>query len=88
MCGLGFWFLLGFLPPPPRGSLSPPFGGLLLPPLGRPLSPPLKHLPPPLLIGITHPLVGNPPTSLIEDGFPLRSWYDFSIPKCFFLVGS
>jgi hypothetical protein len=41
-----------------------------------------------LLIGITHPLVGNPPTSLIEDGFPLRSWYDFSIPKCFFLVGS
>jgi len=72
---------LGLLPPPLGGPLLPPLGRLLLPPLGGPLSPLPKCLPPPLLIGIARPLVGGQPTSPIEDGLPLHSWYDFSIPK-------
>jgi hypothetical protein len=70
MYGLGFWFLEGQLLLF-HGGPPPPFMGLL------PLSP--KGPPLLLLIGTTHPLIGGPSTSLIKDGMPFYSWYNFMV---------
>lgn len=62
---LGFWALRDLLPPP----------------LGGPLPPMSKGPPLSLLIGTLQPLVGSPPSSLIGDGMPLCSMYNFPIGK-------